>query len=87
MIDFVLTQSILTTIFPVMPGGKRPGAGRPRAPTVKKMYKLEPETIEHVKTIALGFQCTESAIAEQALRWYIPTKLEQARRRIAKNAQ
>jgi predicted transcriptional regulator len=67
-----------------MPGGKRPGAGRPRASTVKKMYKLAPDTIEKVKTIALGFDCTESAIAEQALRWYIPTKLEQARRRLKK---
>ena len=48
------------------------------------MFKLEPETIENVKTIAKGFECTESSIAEQALRWYIPTKLDQARRRIAK---
>jgi len=65
-------------------GGKRRGAGRPRTYTVKKMFKLEPETIENVKTIAKGFECTESSIAEQALRWYIPTKLDQARRRIAK---
>ena len=50
------------------------------------MFKLQPETIENVKIIAKGFECTESAIAEQALRGFIPTKLEQARRRI-KNAQ
>lgn len=33
---------------------------------VKKMYKLEPETIEHVKTIALGFNSTESAIVGES---------------------
>jgi predicted transcriptional regulator len=48
------------------------------------MFKLQPETIEYLKTIAKGFRCTESAIAEQALRSYIPTKLNQAHRRIAK---
>jgi hypothetical protein len=48
------------------------------------MFKLQPETIENLKTIAKGFKCTESSIAEQALRWFIPTKLDQARRRLAK---
>jgi hypothetical protein len=28
------------------------GAGRPRTYTVAKIYKLEPETIERIKTIA-----------------------------------
>jgi hypothetical protein len=33
-------------------GGRRTGAGRPRTYTVAKIYKLEPETIERIKTIA-----------------------------------
>jgi len=34
------------------------------------MYKLEPETVEIVKTLSQGHNCSESAVVEKALRWY-----------------
>jgi hypothetical protein len=45
---------------------------RPLTYTIKKMFKLEPETIEEVKILSKGFECTESSIVEEALLDYLP---------------
>jgi hypothetical protein len=59
------------------------GAGRPITYTVVKIYKLEPETIERIKTIALANQQTESAVAEEFLRRMAEVKIHDARARVA----
>lgn len=48
-------------------GGKRRGAGRPTVHTVRKTYKLNPETIEQIRKIAEISKRSESAVAEEFL--------------------
>jgi hypothetical protein len=48
-------------------GGARPGAGRPHADTVAKIYKLEPRVVNAIKAIAKEQDRTESAIANEFL--------------------
>ena len=48
-------------------GGKRPGSGRPQLNTIPKMYKLEPEVIARIKSIAKEQNRTESSVANEFL--------------------
>ena len=48
-------------------GGKRTGSGRPRVPTVKITWRVEPEIIERIKLIAKEQNRTESSIVNELL--------------------
>jgi hypothetical protein len=63
-------------------GGKRPGSGRPRVSTIKRTYKLEPETVERIKSIAQAENRTESSVVEEYLKtreeWLVSIPVEHA---------